>query len=128
MPLYTVSSRAPIPDTTKRLMAKLIMDVHCGITGAPQTFVNVIFSEAVPLKRGIAYDVLMGVRKGRTGQMNNELHNTLFKEIVKLLDTSPQMVEMSMIEVPASWIMEGLHILPEPGEEDKCEWLKEGHG
>lgn len=128
MPLYTVSCKTMIPDTTKRLLARLIMDVHCGITDAPQTFVNVVYSENAPLRKGIAYDILAGVRKGRTSEMNNELRNTMYKEVVKLLDISPQLLNIRMVEMPASWIMEGGNILPEPGEEDKCEWLKEEHG
>jgi len=124
MPLYTVSTKTPIPDTMKAQLAKLIMDVHCGITGAPETFVNVIYSEGVPLPDNTAYHILAGVRKGRTGEMNNHLRNEMSKQVVALLNTSPQLFRLDLAEMPAAWIMEGGNILPEPGEEDKCEWLQ----
>lgn len=127
MPLYTVSSKTPIPDTMKTQLAKLIMDTHCGVTGAPETFVNVVYSEGVPLPDGLAYHILAGVRKGRTGDLNNQLRNEMCRQVVSLLDTPAELFQLSMVEMPAAWIMEGGNILPEPGEEDQCEWLQQGN-
>lgn len=124
MPLYTVSTKTPIPAPVKQQLAKLIMDVHCGITGAPETFVNVVYSEGVPMSDDMAYHILATVRKGRTKDMNNELKNEMCRQIVKLLNTSPQLLKLSIYEMPAAWVMEGGNILPEPGEEDQCGWLQ----
>lgn len=129
MPLYTVSSKTKLPDTTKAKLAKKIMDVHCGLTGAPETFVNVIFSQNVPLRPGILHNVLCSVRKGRTPDMNDTLLQSMHTNIADLLSVSESTMELNLFEVPAQWIMEGGEILPEPGEEDDCEWLKEAnHG
>lgn len=124
MPLYTISSNAPIPDSKKAELARLIMNVHCGLTGAPETFVNVIFSQGVPLPENANYHILAGVRKGRTGDMNAQLRSEIASQCAELLETPVTKLKLDMAEMPAAWIMEGGNILPEPGEEDQCEWLQ----
>ena len=127
MPMYTVSSRSQIPQDKKNQLAKLITDSHCGFTGAPRTFVNVIYSQNVSLERGIAVNVLGNVRKGRTEESNKVLTEELHRDISRLLNIRPQDMELSLMEIPARWVMEGGEVLPEPGEEDACEWLQNGH-
>ena len=93
----------------------------------PPLDVNVVYSQGVPLKKGTEFDVFGNVRKGRTPEMNDNLRNMLNKEIVSILNATPGQLEISLFEVPARWVMEGGKVLPEPGEEDQCEWLKEAH-
>lgn len=127
MPLYVVSSQRSIPVAKREELANLIMNVHCGLTGAPQTFVNVTFSENVPLKEGGLLNVIGNVRKGRTGELKDQLIKEQLKQIAKLMGLSEFQVELSMFEVPAYWVMEGGEVLPEPGEEALCEWLQKDH-
>lgn len=127
MPMYMVSSVHSISASQKEKVANVIVDTHCGITDAPRTFVNVVFSEGVPLKNGWKHEVLGAVRKGRTGEMNAKLQQTLTENIVEALNESATSVGLSLLEVPATWVMEGGHVLPEPGEEDQCEWLNPSH-
>jgi len=127
MPLYTVSTQAPIANDKREELANLIMNVHCGITGAPETFVNVMFVQNVPLEEGVALNVVAGVRKGRTPKMNDTLSAEMIKSIAELMNLAEFQVELAMFETPAQWIMEGGEILPEPGEEALCEWLQKGH-
>ncbi|MBO9489447.1 hypothetical protein J7384_03635 [Endozoicomonas sp. G2_1] len=128
MPLYTISTQSSLPVQQREQLAKLIMDVHCGLTGAPETFVNVLFSTNAPLNRGIALNILGTVRKGRTATMNDELQLLMMDKVSELLRIPQLQMEISLFEIPARWIMEGGEILPEPGEEDDCEWLQNGHG
>lgn len=127
MPLYMVSTQTPIPVAKRQELANLIMNVHCGITGAPETFVNVLFTENVPLSDGKTLNIIGNVRKGRTGSMNNTLRKEQAMRISELMKVPEHQMEISLFEVPASWIMEGGEVLPEPGEEDQCEWLQAGH-
>jgi len=125
--MYTVSSKSNIPQDKKNQLAKLIMDIHCDFTGAPPTFVNVIFSQNVSLNTGIEVNVLGNVRKGRTEETNERLTQKLHKDISGLLGMGSQSMEVSLMEIPARWVMEGGEVLPEPGEEDDCDWLQNGH-
>lgn len=127
MPLYMVSTQSSIPVSKREELANLIMKVHCGITGAPETFVNVLYMQNVPLSDGISLNIIGNVRKGRTGEMNNTLKEEQIKCISELMKVPEYQMELSLFEVPASWIMEGGEVLPEPGEEDQCEWLQKGH-
>lgn len=127
MPMYTVSLRSDIPQNKKNQLAKLITDIHCSFTGAPPTFVNVIFSQNVSLENGIEVNVLGNVRKGRTAESNKRLTKEFHQELSKLLNIHPQHMEISLLEIPARWVMEGGEVLPEPGEEGSCEWLQNGH-
>ncbi|REL30820.1 4-oxalocrotonate tautomerase [Thalassotalea euphylliae] len=127
MPLYTVSTKNPLPETTREKLAILIMDVHCGITGAPETFVNVTFAHNAVLQPRATVNVLGAVRKGRTPDMNDTLSADMTQRIANLLELTPYEIDLSLHEVPAQWVMEGGEILPEPGEEALCEWLQKEH-
>ena len=123
MPMYTVSSATPIDADKRQPLANLIMRTHCDLTGAPETFVQVVYSFGVPLNKSTAIHVFGNVRKGRTLEANETLVSTLKVGIAELLSLAEVSVEAVLFEVPASWIMEGGEVLPEPGEEDECEWL-----
>lgn len=127
MPLYSVSCASSLDDGMKEKLANLIMRVHCDLTGAPETFVNVIFSDNVPLRPTVQLNVLGSVRKGRTSEAKERLSHSMADAIAELTGVPASQLEMTMYEVPAQWVMEGGEILPEPGEEDQCEWLQKGH-
>ena len=127
MPLYMVSTQNSVPVEKRVELANLIMNVHCSITGAPETFVNVLFTKNVPLADGIVLNVIGNVRKGRTGEMNDTLRDEQRRQIASLMNVPEFQMELSLFEVPASWVMEGGEVLPEPGEEALCEWLQKGH-
>jgi len=124
MPQYTVSSMAPLPEHHRGELAKLFMDVHCGITGAPRTFVVVHFVHGVPLDDGVSMHVFGNVRKGRTERMNATLESALAQRILSYMSLQESSLRLRLFEVPASWVMEGGEVLPEPGEEALSEWLR----
>lgn len=123
MPMYTVSTKTPLHDPVKLKIAHAITNIHCELTGAPKSFVNVVFSENVPLRRHVALNIFGNIRKGRTPEMNRELSDSLVSEIGTLSSTAKEAIEISLFEVPATWVVEGGEVLPEPGEEDQCDWL-----
>lgn len=125
MPLYTVSATANVPAQHKQALAQLIVDIHCAYTGAPETFVNVIYWEKFPLKTGIKFHLLATVRKGRSKALNDELYKDMHAKTCKLLNISNDELDLDLVEVPAIWVMEGGHVLPDPGEEDQCDWLNQ---
>ena len=125
MPLYNISSRTRLPDDVKQKVARKVVDVHCNLTGAPETFVNVIFYENVPLRPEVLHNIGANVRKGRTQEMNAELMSEMVEQVAELLVIPTRSIEITLFEVPAQWVMEGGEVLPEPGEEENCEWLKE---
>jgi phenylpyruvate tautomerase PptA (4-oxalocrotonate tautomerase family) len=127
MPLYTVSTTQPVPRTQRQDIAKLIMRVHCDLTGAPETFVNVVFSSNVPLEDGVILHVLGAVRKGRTSLMKDTLQQAMIERLCELMRVPQFQMQFAMHEVPSKWVMEGGEVLPEPGEEALCEWLQAQH-
>lgn len=123
MPLYTVSTTHHLPSDSLQDIAREIVATHCEYTGAPATFVNVIFWQTFPLKKGLQYHLSYAVRKGRDNALNDALADALTQRLCRQIGITPRELAVQMIEVPASWVMEGGHVLPEPGEESNCEWL-----
>ncbi|OUS27229.1 hypothetical protein A9Q99_15705 [Gammaproteobacteria bacterium 45_16_T64] len=68
-------------------------------------------------------NIFGNVRKGRTPEMNRQLVDALREEILASTKYPSRSLELTLFEVPASWVMEGGEVLPEPGEEESCEWL-----
>ncbi len=124
MPLYNVASRGPLSYETRRKAAEAITDIHCGLTGAPPEFVNVIFMEGHKLKGGSTISVICNVRNGgnRNQELTENLRIRIRDGVADATGISPEHVSASLLGFPASWAMEGGEILPEPGEEEA--WLK----
>ena len=69
MPLYRCAIREGLSDEGQRgQIAKEVVRIHCGVTGAPASFVHAFFSErpASALPEGQAAFVLGSIRWGRT--------------------------------------------------------------
>lgn len=122
MPLYTVSTRTPLTKPQKDKIAMMITDVHCGHTGAPRTFVQVVYWENVPLHDGINLHIFAGVRAGRTLQVNDDIEQDMVQQACDITGIPLQETEYLIFPVPAKWIMEGGVVLPDPGDEE--EWFK----
>lgn len=127
MPLYTLSSRADLSAELQQQVAEQIVTTHCSLTGAPPTFVNVIFWQHFPLAEPLRYHLFYAVRKGREGAINQVLARSLVDDLCRILAIEHEELDVQVIEVPASWVMEGGHVLPEPGEEENCDWLSKGN-
>ena len=123
MPLYNIASRQALPDATRKTTAAAVTDIHCQLTGAPAEFVNVIFMDGHPIRDGHEVGVVCNVRKGgnRDAALIETLRQRIQAGVAEAIGVPPDKVLTSQLGFPASWVMEGGEILPEPGEE--ADWL-----
>ena len=124
MPLYNIASRGFLSYETRKKAADAITNIHCGLTGAPSEFVNVIFMEGHRLKGGNAISVICNVRNGgnRNEELTENLRIRIRDGVADAAGVPRERVSASLLGFPASWAMEGGEILPEPGDEET--WLK----
>ena len=121
MPLYICNSRKGTLDSAaKQKIARAITDTHCSVTGAPPLFVHAVFFEEAPQfpLQDKALFVRGTIRKGRTEDQKDQIASSIRKALALHGDTDATSVEAMIRETPASWVLEGGEIMPEPGEED----------
>ncbi len=116
MPLYTVSTKKPLSESKKLSVVSSITKTHCTVTGAPASYVQVVFAQGIPLPRNMAFHVIGSIRSGRSDEIKTKISNQIIKSLSSL-DVRKRRTEVVLVDVPASWIMEGGEIMPEPGEE-----------
>ena len=129
MPVYNcIAPAGSVSMEARKRIAKAVTDIHCESTNAPRSFVHVFFDET-PADGTNASGIdtpyfIDGVnRAGRKADVVLELKLDLRKAYSEIADVPLEQVGASISEVPASWVMEGGAILPEPGEEGE-EWYK----
>lgn len=122
MPVYSLTSRKYINDANKEKLANLFTDTHCELTGAPEQFVHVLFSDGIPITGGKDLYIHANVRAGRTKETVAELSKQLVHKSAAVLNIPSSQVKINLIEIQPKWCMEGGYIMPEPGEED--EWFE----
>lgn len=98
-------------------LAERITDVHCSLTTAPRTFVHVVFVEREPDPDGASFAVHGGIRAGRPAEVTEGLIDGMTRAVADVAGEDRALVSMTTRETPASWIMEGGSVLPEPGDE-----------
>jgi len=121
MPLYTVSSHSPFTQKEQSDLVHAITQVHCEATGAPAQFVQVIFSRGVKLRKKYALHILGSIRSGRSAAIKERLISGFKSAAAQVQNHTPQGCHVELLDVPASWVIEGGDIMPEPGEE--AAWL-----
>jgi phenylpyruvate tautomerase PptA (4-oxalocrotonate tautomerase family) len=122
MPLYVCGVPAETLDERRRQrIAEAITRIHCEVTGAPATFVHVVFDES---KRD--YSVFGTSRAGRSEAVKAALRRQMAGAVADAVGIEAKQVGVLTVDVPASWVMEGGALLPEPGEEEA--WLAAHQG
>ncbi len=124
MPLYRCTVAEGLTTLEQRsLIAKEITRIHCETTGALPGFVHAFFAEDTRgrLPAGKQAVVLGSIRAGRTAEQKEQLVSEMRSAIASILGRNEDEVLVATVDVPARWVMEGGHLLPEPGEEE--EWL-----
>ena len=118
MPVYHCSiPEAQLDDAKRQRIASDITRIHCEKTGAPPDFAHVLFVDA-PAGAG----VVGSIRAGRSEALRVEMASAMAEAVAKTLGSEPGRVRVTLLEVPASWVMEGGAVMPEPGEE--AAWLE----
>jgi phenylpyruvate tautomerase PptA (4-oxalocrotonate tautomerase family) len=121
MPLYVCTTPSGgLDDSARRRIAEQITTVHCAATGAPPTFVQVIFFEDPAAARD-RYVLTGNLRAGRTDEVKRQIVDGLRRAIAAEAGVAANDVAVTTRDTPAKWIMEGGELLPEPGEEEA--WL-----
>ena len=129
MPLYMCNAaKGAIADDAKSKIAADITRIHCEVTGAPPQFVHAFFLEeaASPPLSGKVAMLFGSIRSGRTDEQKRQITSQMRQSVQTHAGIDLGDIEMMTTDVPASWVLEGGEIMPEPGEE--AEWLeKHGH-
>jgi phenylpyruvate tautomerase PptA (4-oxalocrotonate tautomerase family) len=125
MPLYRcMLEEGQSTREERERIAKDVVRVHCDVTAAPPSFVHAFFAEvpADALPAGRSAVILGSIRAGRTDEQKGRIVTELQEAAASALGKSPDAIEVVTVDVPASWVMEGGELLPEPGEE--AAWLE----
>ena len=125
MPLYICNTaKGSVSDEAKASIAGAITDIHCEVTGAPPQFVHTVFFEEearFPLGDSKA-GVFGSIRAGRTDEQKQQIIDAVEQAFVAHAGFAAGEAQVAIADTPASWVMEGGEIMPEPGEE--AEWLE----
>lgn len=124
MPLYICNAeKNSLSAEAKEKIATAITDIHCSVTGAPASFVHAVFFENAPQFPLEDKSIIVRgtIRRGRSDDQKNEIAERIKSSLMENAGADSQRVEALIRETPASWVMEGGEIMPEPGEE--AEWF-----
>ncbi|MGI9597367.1 MAG: tautomerase family protein [Acidimicrobiales bacterium] len=127
MPLYQCyTPEDSLDDDQRARIAGAITDIHCRLTTAPPTFVHVQFHDRPD--RGDAQPIKLsgGIRAGRPASVTADLVEQISAAVSEIGGVDRRLITMRTVETPASWILEGGRVMPEPGQEDA--WAEAGAG
>ncbi len=127
MPIYRFKvPQGSVSSEQREKVAVDVTDIHCGSTLAPRHFVHVYFDEqpegASEYPTRYYLDAIN--RAGRPQEVKDKLLNDLLNAFVRHTGVSRDLISGRIGETPASWVMEGGLVLPEPGQET-AEWYAE---
>jgi phenylpyruvate tautomerase PptA (4-oxalocrotonate tautomerase family) len=124
MPIYQCTSAdGLLDDSARENIAKEITRIHCDATGAPASFVNVLFHEThegghFVDGRPSGHSIVFGaIRQGRDIETRQSMLRELSQMWTRLTGQPEGEVLVTLTEVPAENMIEGGLILPEPGQE-----------
>jgi phenylpyruvate tautomerase PptA (4-oxalocrotonate tautomerase family) len=128
MPLYTcITTTKTLADDTKAALAAEITKVHSSITGAPTSFVHVVFQELpatnVFTDSSPSQPLLISgvIRAGRADADKVRLATDISSNSSRIAGISEARIRVNIAE--ARFVVEGGRVMPEPGAED--DWLAE---
>lgn len=129
MPIYQcVVPQGTVTPEQKAQMAGELTRIHCEATGDSPAFVQALFLE---IPSGSAFtagqpskmaNIAGYIRAGRSPEVRAQLFegiNAAWSEITGFPDTQ---LKLTLLDIPASWIMQAGMMMPEPGNDD--EWLE----
>ncbi len=124
MPIYQCATARKLSAAQKAAIAKEITRIHIEWTGAPEAFVNVVFSELPHGEHFLAGAVREDgalinaiVRAGRTLETRQALLKAISAAWSRLTGQPERNLVLRVEEADPATIMEAGLILPRPGEE-----------
>ena len=125
MPFYHAIVRPEVlAPADREALSRDVTNVHCDVTGAPRTFVHVLYTVDDANRLPDDIDVLYraNIRSGRTTEQKAELTTRLQNATVERTSASASRVAIHIEETEASFVMEGGSLLPEPGSPEEEAW------
>jgi phenylpyruvate tautomerase PptA (4-oxalocrotonate tautomerase family) len=129
MPIYTcVAVEETLSDKVKATLAAEITQTHVSVTGAPSSFVNVVFYElpatnmfvdSIPCQHLLINGL---IRAGRSDADKTRLAQDLCSGSSRVTGIPEARIVVGIQDIPAKFAVEGGRVLPEPGAEDA--WLR----
>jgi phenylpyruvate tautomerase PptA (4-oxalocrotonate tautomerase family) len=121
MPLYRcIVPKDSVPFEKRHEVARTFTDIHCGATGAPRSFVQVIFSDDGSEFAETHY-IDGGNRAGRPEELKQKMLSDLKAAFSDITGVPVGQIGGRITEGRASWSLHGGRETPEPGEET-AEW------
>lgn len=130
MPTYTVTTEINrLTPRQKTRIAQDITRIHKSVTGAPVSFVQILFTDIDPANhfvggKPLQHDFLFlqaQIRAGRTLEQKQDLLFQLVQALAEAAAAPQNAVWAYLHELPANQMAEFGHTLPQPGTED--EWF-----
>lgn len=133
MPIYQCyPPRGLLTKAAKAQIAEEIANIHCNATGAPRSFVNVMFIELADGDCFVAGDtpathsyIIGNIRHGRDVETRQGMLRDLSQMWTRVTGQSEVELLVSLFELDPANAIEGGLILPEPGSEQQ--WFEHNH-
>ncbi len=129
MPLYRTLTRPGLLTPEQReAFAHDVVDVHCDVTGAPRSFVHVLYADDDEGRLDDGQNALVfgTIRAGRNGAQKQEIAQRLNAAFAERAGVDPSTVTTMSADIEASFTMEGGVLLPEPGSAEEEAWKSIG--
>jgi len=125
MPFYHALVRPGVlPEHARQPFSADVVDVHCGATGAPPSFVHLLVTEDGDgrLPDGIVAQINGTIRAGRTDAQKATIHEGMSAALARHAGVDVDAVRTATADIEASHTMEGGQLLPEPGSPEEEAW------
>ena len=125
MPFYHAIVRPGLlPESARQAFATDVVDIHCGVTGAPRSFVHVLITEddRGKLAEGQNGRVAGTIRAGRTPDQKAAIVRGVSAALADRAGVAVDTVTTVSSDIEASYTMEGGALLPEPGSPEEDAW------
>lgn len=125
MPFYHAIVRPGLlSEPARQAFAGDVVDIHCGVTGAPRSFVHVLVSEddRGKLTNGRSAEVAGTIRAGRSAEQKSEIATRVSAALADRAGVDADTVHTTSRNIDASYTMEGGVLLPEPGSPEEDAW------
>ncbi len=125
MPFYHAHVRPGLLDLEGRAaFSGDVVDIHCGVTGAPPSFVHLFVTEDTDgrLPDGVDGAINGTIRAGRDDEQKAEIHERMAAALADRAGVAASSITASTRDIQASYTMEGGVLLPEPGSPEEEAW------